>query len=156
MMLKVSASLVLLALVTSVQATAAGTTSYTEDFSSADRFRRDCVAESGLKVFPRLGLSSAGQQGGEVVYDLQKLLRSWTKDATVVLTYEGGGRDAGNQMIGVHCDSGPSTDQLAEFSKAEYGKRVVVPGRYLRFRSCVTASESQPTRAGGSEQASAF
>ena len=113
---------------------APGAASYTEDFSVADRFRRDCAAESGLKVFPKLGLSSAGPQGGDVMYDLQKILPGWTKDSIVVLTYEGGGGDVGNQMIGVHCDSGPSTDQLAEFSKAAYGKPVVVRGRYLRFR----------------------
>jgi len=107
---------------------------YSEDFSVAERFRRDCVAESGLKVFPKLGLSSAGPQGGSVTYDLQKLLPGWTKDSIVLLTYQGGGADVGNQMIGVHCDSGPSADQLAEFSKAAYGKPVVVRGRYLRFR----------------------
>jgi len=49
-----------------------------------------------LKVFPKLGLSSAGPQGGEVVYDLQKILTEWTKDSIVVLTYEGGG-DVGHQ-----------------------------------------------------------
>jgi len=113
---------------------APGAASYTEDFSAADRFRTNCAAESGLKVFPKLGLSSAGPQGGNVMYDLQKILPGWTKDSIVVLTYEGGGGDVGNQMIGVHCDSGPSADQLAEFSKAAYGKPVVVQGRYLRFR----------------------
>jgi len=111
-----------------------GAANYTEDFSIADRFRRDSVTESGLKVFPKLGLSSTGPQGGEVLYDLQKLLPGWTKDSIVILTYQGGGGDVGKQMIGVHCDGGPSADQLAEFSKAAYGKPVVVRGRYLRFR----------------------
>jgi len=113
---------------------AAGAATYTDDFSNAERFRGDCVSEAGMKVFPGQGLSSAGHHGGEVVYDLQKLLPGWTNGATVVLTYEGGGGDAGNQMMGVHCDSGPAPDRLTEFSKADYGKPVVVPDRYLRFR----------------------
>jgi len=46
---------------------AAGAAAYTEDFSDAERFRRDCVSAAGMKVFPRLGedAGDAGRRRGQ-------------------------------------------------------------------------------------------
>ena len=110
------------------------TTFYKYETGDGEKYLKDAVSIRNIKLFPEIGLSSADQAGGHIVYDLKELLPGRRPGDKIMLEYKGAGRDSGNQVIGVHCESSPDGKSYQEFSAAEYGKPVQVPGRFLRFR----------------------
>jgi hypothetical protein len=135
----VGLSLVVLALLGAVSVTPAAddpatkkAVLYKEDFADPKKFETDAEVNNGLKHFPGIGLSSAGQGGGFLIYDLQKLLPGAPEKAQFALAYAGGANGP-DDLRGPRWSVGDDGKSWTEFSVNQFNVPVTFSGRYLKL-----------------------
>jgi len=92
----------------------------------------DLLANNGLRTFDGNKLSSAAQTG-EGVFDLQKLIPGAGPKASFTLTYEGA-VNGPDELRGATWSSSPDNQTWAVVSINEFGKPVIIEGRYLKLQ----------------------